>query len=169
MKPTMYHPGAADRLQRDHDLSGWSAEVVARIANDPDSVVFVSASSEFIVQEIHDNYLVCKHWDGTAGWGSNVNVARDPELRVSHYDGETIDGLDYAYTGPQARTVTNASEESKDQVVIPKCHVPGDGKASIIVALLRRTDVLNDAGSATISCQWVEHTQRAYANVEGAS
>jgi hypothetical protein len=166
-------PGQADRQARRDQDNAWSAEELARglvateIPNQP------MVWSEFAVQQVKDNYLVCKFFDGTTAHDGTVNVAKDPELRHSNYDGRTIDGLEYEYTGAQARTVTKTSDSStQDQIVIPKYHVPADGTGgfpgSIITAAPISTIVDDDEGDP-IQCQWREITQRAFANVEAAS
>lgn len=171
MKPSIAHPGENARRNLDAVNASWSDDEILRTPSrwesSPEPVIWI----ELAVQAVHRDYLVCKFFDGAEAKGQNINVAKDPELRQSRYDGLTIDSLDYSYTGPQARTVTkNGTSESKDQIIIPKYHVPADGPTgfvgSIITAAPIATKVKNDAADADVHCQWREITNRAYANVE---
>lgn len=135
---------------------------------------------EWELYEVHDDYLVCKAWDGTVAFGELTNIAKDPELRVSTYDGRMIDHdapigeLDYTYTGPKARTVEEtAGSTTQDQIIIPDYveHVDAAGEdpavaGSIITAVPAAVSVRNDADDDGVWCQWREVTQRAWANVE---
>lgn len=166
-------PGSTDRQRRADDQAYWAGQDAARSNTDTVPPADPLDWGEYAVQVVHDDYLECKRTDGDDVVGDSVNIAKDPDLRVSRYDGLTIDGLDYSYTGVQARTVTiNGTSDSKDQVVIPKYHVPADGPAgfvgSVITAAPIPTRVRNDADSAYVYCQLREITQRAWANVEEA-
>lgn len=131
---------------------------------------------EFELQTLNYNYMVCKQWSGTAAFGASINIARDPELRRSTYDGLTIDHggdigeLEYTYTGVKERTVEEtAGSTTKDQVIIPDYILhSGSLTGSIITAVPTLVVVRNDADDADVECQWKEITQRAWANLEEA-
>ncbi len=170
MKP---QPGKNDRQAREVGQARWETEANQRSTAEDRTPSKQQVWLEMAVQEVHDNYLVCRAWDGLELKGVNVNVAKDPELRQSARDGMTINGLSYEYTGPQARTVTKESDSStKDQIIIPMYDVPADGPenfpGSIITAAPIATRVLADDGATVLHCQLREFTQRAYANVEGS-
>lgn len=173
MSPNPAQPGKTARQARQLQQATRSAQdAQAAIFDNPpptEPVVW----HELAVQAVHNNYLICKHVQGSITFGDDVNVAKDPELRHTSDDGKTIGGLDYSYSGPQARTVTkNGTSNSQDQIVIPKYQVPSDGPAgytgTVITAVPSLTLVQTDGGG-DLWCQYREITQRAFANVEGAS
>ena len=127
--------------------------------------------AEFAVQDVNDDYLVCKAFDGSASYGDNINVAKLPDLRHSLYAGKTLDhGADvgelaYAYTAPQKRTDTKGSVV-QTQIVIPVYDTPSaaeDYTGSIILAIPKLTIVKAANGVDDVVCQWCEFSNRAWA------
>ncbi len=165
-------PGSRQAQERSVQEAAWSTQSLGRGQADSTPPPEPMAWAELAVQSVHDNHLVCKMFDGTVAYGDPVNVAKDPELRAAHYDGKTIDGLVYAYTGPQARTVTKeGTSDSKDQVIIPKYHVPADGSAGFVGSIITAAPIptrVSTGPTTSVWCQLREMTQRAFANVEGA-
>ena len=178
MSPSPKQPGSIAKSRRGVTEAQWSAEQAQRRALGRQAYRQRDVYSEFAVQEVHENYLVCKMYDGVEAFGDNINVARDPELRKTTYDGLEIGPFSYSYTGVQARTVTKVADNStKDQIIIPIYYVPADGPAGypgvIITARPNPVYVLDDyvftipwSPTPSIWCQWTEVTQRAWANVE---
>lgn len=171
-RPTA-QPGYAQRQQRQQLMADWIAQQLDRqreaVTTQADTLVRV----EFAVQSVADNHLVCKHFDGTQAWGDDVIVAKDPELRRSAYDGLTLTGeegdLEYSYTSPTRRSVTKdpggENEETKDQVILPFYHTAADGPEDYpgsIISAFSTLITIDGVGE----CQWVEDTQRAWANLE---
>lgn len=166
-------PGKTARQQRTSQANAWRADELERTRPNQEATQEPLVWCEFAVQAVHDNYLTCLQFDGITTYGAQVNVAKDPDLRKTSYHGLTIDGLEYSYTGAQARTVTKeGTSDSKDQVIIPRYQVPSDGpggyNGSIITAAPILTRVKDDE-DAVLFCQWREITQRAWANVEEGS
>lgn len=164
--------------------AAWLAEQQQRTTVQNDKPTEKQVWQQLAVQEVHDDYLVCKLVANGATYGSNINVAKDPGLRKSRYHGRTLSGLLYNYTGAQARTVTKpsdpptADDPSRDQVIIPKYFVPSDETnlpvgelaftGTIITAVASAVYVEDDDGGP-LHCQYLEITQRAYAIDEEAS
>ena len=162
-------------MERQKLQADWDAQQPGRQQDADTTLPDAMVRAEFAVQSVHDDHLVCKHFDGTEVWGDPVNVAKDPELRKSSYHGYRLTGdegvLDYDYTSPTRRTVTkdpDGTAEVKEQVILPFYHTASDGPegypGTIICAFSSRVTI---AGVG--ECQWVEDTQRAWANLEEAS
>ncbi|NRA58251.1 MAG: hypothetical protein HRU13_09095 [Phycisphaerales bacterium] len=72
-----------------------------------------------IVRALGD-YLVCKVVLETGEAGTaTVNVAKPWQLRRTPFDGQTVNGIAYAYTGDNARTGTDSEDNTEDQQVTP--------------------------------------------------
>lgn len=77
-----------------------------------------STSKQFRVKSVYADLLVCRTWDGADEGGEDVLVAKPYLLRRSPFDGQTRDGISYAYTSHFERTAT-LDEETEDQVIVP--------------------------------------------------
>lgn len=79
---------------------------------------------QFRLRAVNHDHLVCRTWNGTSEGSADILVAKPHGLRKSPYDGKTIGGKSYAYTGFQARTVTQSSPSANEnQIIIPTYQV----------------------------------------------
>lgn len=73
-----------------------------------------------IVMEVLEDLLRCKLLDSNElPTGNDIYVAKPWELRVSTYNGLTVNGITYAYTGVQQRSATPSGEDTESQVIVP--------------------------------------------------
>lgn len=113
----------ARKLNQNGDAIAAIAVSVSGGANQPNAIPFPCT-----VVSIEADYLVCRPINIT-GAAADFYVAKPWELQQTPFDGETLpnkDGtlLSYAYTGTQARTVTDTTDSStEDQVIVP-AYVP---------------------------------------------
>ena len=120
-------PITATRLNGMADQSNaLNAEVFGRAGTrrlSPNSVPF-----PVTVVTVFDDHLVCRPLGVTAA-SANIFVAKPWGLRKTPFHGKTIPNheavlLSYNYTGVQARTVTDTTDDStEDQVIVP-AYVP---------------------------------------------
>jgi hypothetical protein len=71
---------------------------------------------EGLVTAINDDTLTCTAIEDPS---IEFEVARPHTLRTSGWDGQTIAGISYAYSGPQSRVASQAGEDDENQLVIP--------------------------------------------------
>lgn len=79
------------------------------------------APRQVIIKTIQDDYLECKPFENGAEDSSadTIYVARPFTLRRTPWDGQTVAGVSYSYTGSDARVASAAGEEDESQIIIP--------------------------------------------------
>lgn len=127
-----------------------------------------STLAQYRLKEIGADWLRCRKYDGTTEGTEDVYIARDPELRRTPFDGQTIawdsDGdafsATYAYSSHTKRTKT-VSGTAETQVIVPYYKV--DFTVVLAATSANKTGVLDPNGAAIYL---VEITQRAWAKLE---
>lgn len=92
---------------------------------------------QMVIAAIHDDYLVCRDWDGHAEGETDVEVARPWELQRTPWDGEsrTIDGVTYSYTYADAASRTkSADDQDEEQVIVPPYFVGAVIQAAALIS-----------------------------------
>jgi len=78
-----------------------------------------SWTSDFVVKEEYDNYLICKQWNGSDEFGDDIPVAKPWLLRRSSYDGLIRNGITYTHVDTLTRSATDGSTTQQEQITIP--------------------------------------------------
>lgn len=127
-----------------------------------------STIKQYRLKSIEGDFLTCRTWDGTTEGTEDIYIARDPELRRTPFEGQSIaynsDGdsftATYAYSSNTKRTKT-VSGVAEVQVIVP--YYKTDFTVILAAASANKTGV-TDPDDADIYL--VELTQRAWAKLE---
>lgn len=69
------------------------------------------------IQSVQGDYLVCRTLDASGTQGPNdVYVLKPWTLRQTPFDGQTVNGVSYAYSDASNRTATAGDEEEDQQI-----------------------------------------------------
>jgi len=117
-----------------------------------------TAQQQFQIVSVFDDLLLCNRFrDGVADT-AQITVAKPWMLRRTPFDGITYQGVQYSYTGTDARTATQG-EETEDQEIVP-AYASGDILCAQPVAGLGLSH-----GGASVDFQDVNETGRAWAQL----
>lgn len=127
-----------------------------------------STLKHYRVKSIEGDFLTCRTWDGTTEGTEDIYIARDPELRRSLFEGQSIayssDGdsftATYTYSSNTKRTKT-VGATAETQVIIP--YYKTDFTVILAAESANGTGV-TDPNEEPI--RLVEITQRAWAKLE---
>lgn len=152
-------PGIGYRLIQSH--RGVSLEIQAGKGGG-------STVKQYRLKSIEGDFLTCRTWDGTTEGAEDIYIARDPELRRSPFEGQSIaynsDGdsftASYTYSSNTKRTKT-VSGTAEVQVIVP--YYKTDFTIILAAESANGTGV-TDPDDAPI--RLVELTQRAWAKFE---
>ena len=103
-----------------------------------------------VVAEFND-HLTCHTWDGTSEGTDAIHVAKPPTLRLTPYDGQTVNGITYNYTGYNTRTAENEDEETEDQQITPD-YAAGD----VIFAVKNIAGGTGATDDEYVDCEWLD-------------
>jgi hypothetical protein len=98
----------------------------------PGKMLGGTISKRYRVKSVQGDYLTCRTWDGTTEGGTDVLVAKPPQLRHS-IESQTIDGASVTYSdfsisgGVCKRIAKAADEDDQNEMVIPVYQLAGEG------------------------------------------
>jgi hypothetical protein len=120
----------------------------------------------FFIYAVDANYLVGNPYDMIAGAASSkqVAIAKPWKLRVTPFDGQTINGISYVYSSHVQRTATNADADEEIQVVVPDYLA---GTDYVLAVYCPQGTAVADWNSKATIWQDVNYDGRAWARQHG--
>ena len=127
-----------------------------------------STLKHYRVKSIEGDFMTCREYDGTTEGETDVYIARDPELRRSKFEGQSIayssdgDSFTATYTySSNTKRIKTIGTNAETQVIVPYYKTD----FTVILAAQSQNDTgVNDPDDADIFI--VEVTQRAWAKLE---